>query len=93
MLCHGSRDLLLNVERIVRGPIVVNRPQVITIARIDELHRHPQVIAGTAHGALEDVIGIEFLANSAHIFVLSAECKSGGARDDPQRGYLRKPVG
>ena len=81
------RDGGLDGENIREVAIVALRPDVLVVARVDELAGDADLAAGAAHAALENVGDAKFLADLPHGLGRAAILEHGGARDHLQLGH------
>src|SRR5205085_12496396 len=81
----------LKVENVFYVTVIILRPEMITIAHIDELCRDAQFLAGFAHASFQDRAHVQLIADFAKdvLFVLALErktaCSSWHARSEERR--------
>ena len=79
-----ARDVLLDSENIGQLAVVIFRPDMGAVAGIDELRCDPYPFACCAHRALDQMRGVQLLADTLNIAVLPLELERRCARNDAQ---------
>jgi len=98
---HLSGDLVLKPDDVAEITLVASRPEVSFGVGIDELRRHPNVIAVAHHGTLQDRIDVQDLRDLRKRLFRIPELHDRLPRYDPQRADLgevadqgvRHPIG
>ena len=86
----GGGDLVLDREHVLELPIEGLGPERLTGVGADQLSRDPQVIAGAANAAFEDVRHFEFRGNRRNVVGLTLEGERRGAGDHLEARGLAK---
>src|SRR5205085_9042378 len=78
-------ELILNGENVLDRAVVTLRPDVVAVARIDQLRRDAHTIPGLAHAAFENVAYAELTSDLTHIdrFTFVSEGRVAGDDEQP----------
>ncbi len=82
--CCG--DVVLNLEDVLQFAVIGRGPEMITVVGADQLHRHPNGVAGFADAAFKHVRDPERLRDLGDRDLFTLEVERGGAGRHSQVG-------
>src|SRR5215468_2290976 len=91
-LCNRVGNLFLNCEYVLQFPVVLLRPQMVSICDIYQLGGNPETISRSPDTPLENSSHIKLLADSAQIRILALERKRRSSRNYMKIFNMRKSV-
>src|SRR5262245_21374822 len=74
-----QRYLILHLEDILQVAVIILRPDMIAIDRVDQLRGYPDAFAGSSHATLEYGGHAELVPDLSHVFLLAFKRKRRGA--------------
>src|SRR5215469_2540469 len=87
---HGARDLILQREKVLVGPVVALSPLRAPVIGVDQLGAYSDHVTRLPHAALEKMRYSELRPDAAAILLGVPELKRRGAPDHLQPRELRK---
>src|SRR5438552_914147 len=89
-----ARPVALKVENVLNVAVVILRPEMITVAHIDELCGHTQLVAYFAHASFQHRPHVQLIADFTKdvLFVLALECKTGCSSRHAQSRHLGQHI-
>src|SRR5215469_4190146 len=91
-LDDGGSDLVLNLERVIDGPVEGLRPDVVTVIDTNQLRRNSEGVAGPAHAPFQHICNTQRLRNVPNRCLLAFEVERRGARGHANLGNLGQHV-
>ncbi len=92
LIGHCGCDLVLNRERALPFAIKPLRPEVISVADVDDLGRNPRPIPFPAHRPLDNHSYVQRFTDASNVLVTAPERKRRSARGDPKALDLRQRI-
>ena len=89
----GPRDVFLYGEDVGEVAVVIVRPNLQAVLRLNELRRDAHAVSRLAHRAFDEVGRAERLPYGARFLVLAFELERGRAGDNTQIRHFRERTG